>query len=282
MKLSSRRLLLSIGLGLAGLATLPAVAQDKYPSRPITMVVPFPPGGSVDIMARQYSEPLSRVLGVPIVVENRPGAGGSVGAQYVARAKADGYTLVVSSQSSHLANPLTQPQVGYDPVKDFENIAILGRLPNALVVHSSLPFKTFKEFIDYAKKNPGKLNYGSGGVGSMGQLNVEMLKASTGAFTTHIPYRGGTPLITAVLGNEVQFILDNPGPVHAIFGDRVARPGGGMPGARARQGRYLASAGNAADGPPGRATRREGPCRRATRRCAPCVCTCTRGVTRLD
>lgn len=173
------------------------------------MVVPFPPGGSVDIMARQYSEPLSRVLGVPIVVENRAGAGGSVGAQYVARSKADGYTLVVSSQSSHLANPLTQPQVGYDPVKDFENIAILGRLPNALVVHSSLPFKTFKEFIDYAKKNPGKLNYGSGGVGSMGQLNVEMLKASTGAFTTHIPYRGGTPLITAVLGNEVQFILDN-------------------------------------------------------------------------
>ena len=246
------------------------------------MVVPFPPGGSVDIMARQYSEPLSRVLGVPIVVENRPGAGGSVGAQYVARAKADGYTLVVSSQSSHLANPLTQPQVGYDPVKDFENIAILGRLPNALVVHSSLPFKTFKEFIDYAKKNPGKLNYGSGGVGSMGQLNVEMLKASTGAYTTHIPYRGGTPLITAVLGNEVQFILDNPGPVHAIFWDRVARPGGWMPGARARQGRYLASAGNAADGPSGRATRREGPCRRATRRCVPCVCTCTRGVTRLD
>ena len=246
------------------------------------MVVPFPPGGSVDIMARQYSEPLSRVLGVPIVVENRPGAGGSVGAQYVARAKADGYTLVVSSQSSHLANPLTQPQVGYDPVKDFENIAILGRLPNALVVHSSLPFKTFKEFIDYAKKNPGKLNYGSGGVGSMGQLNVEMLKASTGAFTTHIPYRGGTPLITAVLGNEVQFILDNPGPVHAIFWDRVARPGGWMPGARARQGRYLASAGNAADGPSGRATRREGPCRRATRRCVPCVYTCTRGVTRLD
>lgn len=205
----SRRQLLSTGLGLAGLAAVPTWAQEKFPSRPITLVVPFPPGGSVDIMARQYSEPLSRLLGVPIVVENRAGAGGSVGAQYVARAKADGYTLVVSSQSSHLANPLTQPKVGYDPVKDFENIAILGRLPNALVVHSSLPFKTFKEFIDYAKKNPGKLNYGSGGVGSMGQLNVEMLKAATGAFTTHIPYRGGTPLITAVLGNEVQFILDN-------------------------------------------------------------------------
>jgi len=199
-----------LGLGLAGLAPLAARAvEDKYPSRPITLVVPFPPGGSVDIMARQYSEPLSSVLGVPIVVENRAGAGGSVASQMVARAKPDGYTLVVSSQSSHLANPLTQPKVGYDPVKDFENIAILGRQPNALVVHSSLPIKSFKEFIDYAKKNPGKLNYGSGGVGSMGQLNVEMLKAATGVFTTHIPYRGGSPLITAVLSNEVQFILDN-------------------------------------------------------------------------
>ena len=207
-----RRHLLSAGLALglaAAAAPLGALAEEKYPSRPITLVVPFPPGGSVDIMARQYSEPLARVLGVPIVVENRAGAGGSVGAQYVARAKPDGYTLVVSSQSSHLANPLTQPKIGYDPVKDFENIAILGRQPNALVVHSSLPFKTFAEFVDYAKKNPGKLNYGSGGVGSMGQLNVEMFKAATGAFTTHIPYRGGTPLITAVLGNEVQFILDN-------------------------------------------------------------------------
>ena len=199
-----------LGLGLAGLAPLAArAADDKYPSRPITLMVPFPPGGSVDIMARQYSEPLSSALGVPIVVENRAGAGGSVASQLVARSKPDGYTLVVSSQSSHLANPLTQPKVGYDPIKDFENIAILGRQPNALVVHSSLPIKSFKEFIDYAKKNPGKLNYGSGGVGSMGQLNVEMLKAATGVFTTHIPYRGGSPLITAVLANEVQFILDN-------------------------------------------------------------------------
>ena len=199
----TRRQLLGagLGLGLAGLAPLAAQADEKFPSRPITLVVPFPPGGSVDIMARQYSEPLSRVLGVPIVVENRPGAGGSVASLGVARSKPDGYTLVVSSQSSHLANPLTQPKVGYDPIKDFENIAILGRQPNALVVHSSLPIKSFKEFLDYAKKNPGKLNYGSGGIGSMGQLNVEMLKASTGVFTTHIPYRGGTPLITAVLAH---------------------------------------------------------------------------------
>ena len=115
---STRRRLLGagLGLGLTGLAPLAAQADEKYPSRPITLVVPFPPGGSVDIMARQYSEPLARALGVPIVVENRPGAGGSVASLGVARAKPDGYTLVASSQSSHLANPLTQPKVGYDPV----------------------------------------------------------------------------------------------------------------------------------------------------------------------
>ncbi|CAB5713067.1 Argininosuccinate lyase [Delftia tsuruhatensis] len=210
--LPTRRKLLGTGLALAGMAAmspLAAQADDKYPSRPITFVVPFPPGGSVDIMGRQYAEPLSRILGVPIVVENRPGAGGSVGTQYVARAKPDGYTLVVSSQSSHLANPLTQPKVGYDPIKDFENIAILGRQPNALMVHSSLPVRNFQEFLEYVKKRPGQVNYGSAGIGSMGQLNVEMLKAATGIFATHIPYRGGSPLVTAAIGNEVQFILDN-------------------------------------------------------------------------
>ncbi len=210
--LPTRRRLLAAGLALAGMAAmapLAAQADDKYPSRPITFVVPFPPGGSVDIMARQYAEPMSRILGVPIVVENRPGAGGSVGTQYVARAKPDGYTLVVSSQSSHLANPLTQPKIGYDPIKDFENIAILGRQPNALMVHSSLPVRNFQEFLEYVKKRPGQVNYGSAGIGSMGQLNVEMLKAATGIFATHIPYRGGSPLVTAAIGNEVQFILDN-------------------------------------------------------------------------
>lgn len=213
MPSSRRRLLWSCGLlaaALAGAALPSAFAQEAaWPSRPITLVVPFLPGGSVDIMARQYSEPLSRILGVPVVVENRPGAGGSVATQAVARSKPDGYTLVASSQSSHLANPLTQPKVGYDPIKDFENIAILARQPNALVVHASLPVHSLAEFIAYAKKHPGKLDYGSGGIGSMGQLNVEMMKAATGIHATHIPYRGGTPLVTAQLSNEVQFTLDN-------------------------------------------------------------------------
>ncbi|MFT4191465.1 MAG: tripartite tricarboxylate transporter substrate binding protein [Comamonas sp.] len=208
--LSRRRLLLgaSAGLGLAA-APLAGFAQDGYPSRPITLVVPFPPGGSVDIMARQYSEPLSRILGTAIVVDNRPGAGGSVASGTVARAKPDGYTLVVSSQSSHLANPLTQPNISYDPIRDFANITILGRQPNVLVVHESLPIHSLKDFIAYAKAHPGQLNFGSGGTGSMGQLNVELLKSVSGIDTTHVPYRGGSQLITAMVSNEVQFLLDN-------------------------------------------------------------------------
>ncbi|GKS85156.1 tripartite tricarboxylate transporter substrate binding protein BugE [Acidovorax sp. SUPP1855] len=199
----------SLGLGLAGLPAVTSRAAETYPARPITLVVPFPPGGSVDVMARQYAEPLGRILGVPMVIDNKPGAGGSIGAQFVARSKADGYTLVVSSQSSHLANPLVQPNLGYDPIKDFDNIAILGRQPNVLVVHPSLPMKTFAEFVAYAKQRPGQLNFCSAGAGSMGQLNVEMMQLAIGTQAVHVPYRGGSPLITAVLANEVQFTLDN-------------------------------------------------------------------------
>ena len=209
MSYFSRRHVLAAGLAWAATAPCSAHAQAPYPNRTITLVVPFPPGGAVDIMARQYAEPLARLLGVSVVVDNRPGAGGSVASGAVARAQADGYTLVVSSQSSHLANPLTQPNLRYDPIKDFANITILGRQPNALVVHESLPIHTFQEFLDYTRAHPEQLNFGSGGSGSMGQLNVELLNRTTGIRTTHVPYRGGSQLITAVLSNEVQFILDN-------------------------------------------------------------------------
>lgn len=206
----SRRHFLSAGLALAGSAALPALAQaDKFPLRPITLVVPFPPGGSVDVMARMYSDALGRILGVPMVIENKPGAGGSIGTQQVARAKPDGYTLVVSSQSSHLANPLVQPNLGYDPVKDFANLAMLGRQPNVLAVHPSLPVKTLAEFVAYLKAHPGKVNFCSAGAGSMGQLNAEAFQMEYGTDAVHIPYKGGSPLITAVLANEVQFAFDN-------------------------------------------------------------------------
>ena len=207
---STRRQLLGAGLALAGTAALPAwAAGDKFPSRPITLVVPFPPGGSVDVMARMYSDALGRILGAPIVVENKPGAGGSIGTQFVARAKPDGYTLVVSSQSSHLANPLVQPNLGYDPIKDFENLAMLGRQPNVLAVHPSLPVKNLQEFVAHLKAHPGKINFCSAGAGSMGQLNAEAFQMEYGTQAVHIPYKGGSPLITAVLANEVQFAFDN-------------------------------------------------------------------------
>jgi len=207
---ATRRQMLGAGMALAASAALPAwAADDKYPTRPITLVVPFPPGGSVDVMARMYTESLGRLLGVPMVVDNKPGAGGSIGTQFVARAKADGYTLVVSSQSSHLANPLVQPNLGYDPIKDFENIAMLGRQPNVLAVHPSVPAKTFAEFVAYLKERPGQVNFGSAGAGSMGQLNAEAFLLAVNAKATHIPYRGGSPHVTALLSNEVQFVLDN-------------------------------------------------------------------------
>ena len=205
----SRRQVLATGLALAAVSALPAWAADKYPTRPITLVVPFPPGGSVDVMARQYTEALGRTLGVPVVVENRPGAGGSVGAGLVARAKPDGYTLVASSQSSHLANPLVQSNLGYDPIKDFENIAILGRQPNALVVHPSVPVKTFAELVTYLKERPGQVNFASAGAGSMGQLNAEAMLLATNTKAVHVPYRGGSPYITAILAGEVQMAFDN-------------------------------------------------------------------------
>jgi len=207
---TTRRKLLATGLGLAGAAALPAFAAgEKFPSRPITLVVPFPPGGSVDVMARQYTESLGRILGVPIVVDNKPGAGGSIGTQFVARSAADGYTLVASSQSSHLANPLVQPKLGYDPIKDFENIAIMGRQPNVLVAHPSVPAKNFAEFVAYLKANPGQINFATAGAGSMGQINAEAFLLAVNAKGVHIPYRGGSPYVTAILAGEVQFALDN-------------------------------------------------------------------------
>ena len=209
-----RRRVLAASLALAGAAAvaLPALAAapaGDYPNRPVTLVVPFPPGGSVDAMARLYSDSLSKHLGVPVVIENKAGAGGSIGTQYVARAKADGYTLVVSSQSSHLANPLVQPNLGYDPIKDFENIAILGRQPNVLMVHPDVPAKNFAEFVALLKKRPSELNFASAGAGSMGQLNVEALLHTLGLKAVHIPYKGGSPHVTALLANEVQFVKDN-------------------------------------------------------------------------
>lgn len=197
-----------LGAGLAAALPLSGHAQDLK-ARPVTLVVPFPAGGSVDLFARLYADPLAKVLGTSVVVENRAGAGGSIASAYVARARPDGHTLVVSSQSSHLANPLTQSSVSYDPIQDFANIGQLARTINVLVVHPSVPAKNFAEFIALLKARPGELNHCSAGPGSMGQLNVELLKSQLKVNATHVPYKGGGQMLTALIANEVQFALDN-------------------------------------------------------------------------
>ncbi|CUJ97258.1 Bug family tripartite tricarboxylate transporter substrate binding protein [Achromobacter xylosoxidans] len=207
----ARRQLLIAGLA-AALLPLSARADAAYPSRPITLVVPFPAGGSVDLAGRLYAEVLGKILGVTIVVENRDGAGGAIGSQRVARAKPDGYTLVASSQSSHLANPLMHPNLGYDPIKDFASISQLARSPNVLVTSAALPVKDFAGFIAHLKAHPDDVHFATAGVGSMGQLNAELLKHTLQVGAVHVPYRGGAPLLNALLSNEAQFALDNLAP----------------------------------------------------------------------
>jgi tripartite-type tricarboxylate transporter receptor subunit TctC len=157
-KTVNRRQFIGAGTALAGAIGIPALAQDtKYPSRTITLVVPFPAGGAVDTAGRAIGERLSRVLNQTVIIDNKGGAGGAIGSTFVARAKPDGYTLVVTSQSSHVANPSFSANLPYDAVKDFAPITLIERLPNVLLINPSLPVKTIEEFVAYAKKNPGKL-----------------------------------------------------------------------------------------------------------------------------
>lgn len=206
----ARRSLLLAGLG-ASLLPLAARA-NAYPSRPITLVVPFPAGGSVDLIGRLYADALGKALGASVIIENRDGAGGAIGSKRVARATPDGYTLVASSQSSHLANPLMRGDIGYDPIKDFISISQLSRTPNVLVTNAAVPARTFAEFVALLKARPDELHYATAGIGSMGQLNAELFKNTLQLQAVHVPYRGGAPLINALLSDQAQFSLDNLAP----------------------------------------------------------------------
>ena len=207
---SIRRSLILAGLGAT---LLPLAARaDAYPSRPITLVVPFPAGGSVDLIGRLYADALGKALGTSVIIENRDGAGGAIGSKRVARAAPDGYTLVASSQSSHLANPLMRNDLGYDPIKDFVSISQLSRTPNVLVTNAAVPARNLAEFVALLKARPDQLHYATAGIGSMGQLNAELLKNTLQLQAVHVPYRGGAPLINALLSDQAQFALDNLAP----------------------------------------------------------------------
>ena len=194
-----------------GFTALTSVASaQSFPDRNIVLVVPNPPGGLVDTSARLLSEPLTRVIGQTVVVDNRPGASGNIAYQFVANAKPDGYTLLIYYSGYHVVNPALMDKLPWDPVKDFSPIALLTISTNVIAVHPSVPVNNLKEFIAYAKANPGKLNYASQGNGSVSHIGTEMFKQSTGIEMTHVPYKGSGPAIQDVLAGQVQVFISTP------------------------------------------------------------------------
>ena len=180
---------------------------QPWPAKPIRLMVPFPPGGSTDIVARIVAQKLSERLGQSIVIENRGGAGGTLGTAVVAKAAPDGYTLGVASTTTHVVAPSVYARLEYDPVKDFAPVGLMAVSPYLLAVTPSLPVKTLQELIALAKKQPGKLNYASAGVGSTTQLAMEMLKSASGTFMLHIPYNGNGPAGTALIAGQVEVLF---------------------------------------------------------------------------
>ena len=185
-----------------------ALAQG-YPSKPINLIVPNPPGGVVDTSARLLSDPLSRILNATVVVDNRGGGSGNVAYGHVARSAPDGYTLLVSYSAYHVGNPSLTPKLPWSQ-KDLVPVALLTTATNVIAVHPSVPANNLKEFIDYLKKNPGRLSYASQGNGSLSHIGTEMFKAKTGTSMVHIPYRGSGPAIQDVLAGQVQVFMTTP------------------------------------------------------------------------
>lgn len=200
-------LLVATAVGLA--LTAAEAAAQSFPSHPVKLVVPFPPGGSLDNVGRLIAQKLSDMWGQSVVVENKPGAGGNIGADFVAKSPPDGYTVVMGALSTHAVNPSLYPSMPYDARKDFIPISLVAITPNVLVVNASLPVNSLKELIAYAKANPGKLNFGSGSNGSAGHLAGELFKVETGTDVQHIPFKGGAPATQALLAGETQFMFDN-------------------------------------------------------------------------
>lgn len=200
--------LLICGVVLSGLigSALPALAQT-YPSRPIKMISPNPVGGANDTIVRIVSGKMAPLLGQGIVIENRGGAGGKIGAEEVAHAAPDGYTLLVGSVSTHSFAPILSRSLPYDPIKDFAPISLFAQVPNVLVVNAALPVKTLRELVALAKAKPKKLNYASGGIGSTSHFAVAMFVAMAGIAddTVHVPYKGGGPALTAIMAGETEF-----------------------------------------------------------------------------
>jgi tripartite-type tricarboxylate transporter receptor subunit TctC len=198
----------TFALGLA-LLSLHYAAAQSYPSRPIRAVVPLAPGGGTDTVGRLVAGKLSELLGQQIVVDNRGGGGGVVGTDLVAKATPDGYTLLVGSITTNAVNPVLYKKLPYDHLRDFAPISLIGTVPNVLVVHTSVPAKSMKEFLAYAKANPGKINYGSSGLGSATHLSMALISSMTGVTMTHVPYKGAGAAVADVLGGQIQALCSS-------------------------------------------------------------------------
>ena len=193
-------------------ATLAFVASSVFaqawPTKPIKVIVTFSPGGSSDIVARLLGPPLAEKLGQPIIVDNRPGAGATIGANAVAQAPADGYTLMLSNTAPISISPFMLDKPPYDPVKSFTHIAFIGSVPNVFVIHPSVPATNFAEFVAWLRKQPNSIGYGSGGVGSIGHIVGEVMKTQLGVKMEHVPYKGSSPMHTDLLGGQILFAID--------------------------------------------------------------------------
>jgi tripartite-type tricarboxylate transporter receptor subunit TctC len=192
------------------LASIPCIGfAQSYPVKPIRLIVPFPAGGATDILARALSQKMGEKIGQPVVVDNRPGAGGTIGSDAVAKSAPDGYTLLLATSSTHSIGPAINPKIPYDAFADFTPLGYVANSPNLVLVPNSSPANTIREFIEFAKRNPGKLNYASSGNGTIVHLTTELFKAMSGAYMVHIPYRGTALAIPDLVSGKVDVLFDS-------------------------------------------------------------------------